>query len=205
MFSKQSLISFFLCLVLGVGTSLWMFQTPKENRLSSKSEPQRQPKLTEVRPSTLREAQTQPLPSKAILVSDTDLRGQGSHRMKMIHGRIAYLRCEGLEQEGATLPCPRDRALESQVRQTLEQTLLGAGHVGCTLLQQKRGRGEISLEWSEGVLKAVHTREVPVSPELSDALDRDQLHACVGKVFSSIQTKLVSPRLVVAFRFELGP
>jgi hypothetical protein len=107
-------------------------------------------------------------------------------QLRFVHGRVAYLRCEGLPQRRGPFPCPRDREMEQQVWDALSSL------AHCDLAQQ-RGRSDVRFDFQAD--ERAWTA--------SGTLERGTVVRCAGAALSRVGTSLRPTRMIVSFRFEL--
>jgi hypothetical protein len=106
--------------------------------------------------------------------------------MRFVHGRVAYLRCDGLPQRRGPFPCPRDREMELQIWSALSSL------EHCDLVQQ-RGRTDVRFDF-DGDARTWSA---------IGSLDRSTVVRCAGAALSRVGTSLRPTRMIVSFRFEL--
>ena len=110
----------------------------------------------------------------------------------LTRGRVAYVRCDGLELHAGHFPCPRDRALELSVWTALR----GLEH--CEQAGAEHGEAEVRLEFGSSAPTTVQVRPANV-----DSLDVSAVTSCVGEALSAARTLLRPERMVISFGFSL--
>ena len=115
--------------------------------------------------------------------------------LRLVRGRVAYLRCEGVERSG-TPPCPRDEALEARVWTAIDALTT------CATAPTTPGEADLVLEL-EGADAApeVSTRDRFASDVVR--LDGPSVAACLAPGLADARQHLGSAHLVVSFRFAL--
>lgn len=113
----------------------------------------------------------------------------------MTPGRVAYLRCDGIERPGRVPPCPRDEAFELAVWNALAD--LGR----CDALRGAAGEGDVRFEFRTGSPPSIYAH----SPRTDSGtrLPSDTLVRCVETALPTPRTDLASDRLVVSFQLAL--
>ncbi len=104
-------------------------------------------------------------------------------------GRVAYVRCEGIERPGERFPCPRDRVLESRVWR-----MLAAQLPQCLTTP---GIVDVRLEFKRHIVMRIRTR-VDGAGLTGTAVEK-----CVGRSLRRVRTALAPDRMIVSFRFSL--
>ena len=108
-------------------------------------------------------------------------------------GRVAYLRCVGVEQEQGRYPCPRDKPLELRAGAVLRDLAT------CSAAQGLKGTGDVRLrfrrgrQWPEVLWARVSGTNLPAGP----------LETCVGPRLRSLRTRLSAKHLLISIRFTL--
>ncbi len=110
---------------------------------------------------------------------------------KLSRGVVAYLRCDGVERPGERFPCPRDRALEERVWNSLSSL------ERCTA-DLAPGQGETRLMFRGGSPAKVSWR-VPKG----SGLNLRSVSKCVDSQLANTRSALRSRRLLVAFHFSM--
>jgi hypothetical protein len=111
----------------------------------------------------------------------------------IVHGQLAYLRCEGVPLESGPYPCPRDRHLERQVWSAID------GLQQCSLPALSTPDVELRVELkSRGGKHALEVRAADGSTAFANAA-----LACLSTPLESVRTQLRPIFMVVAFRFEV--
>jgi hypothetical protein len=114
---------------------------------------------------------------------------------RVVPGRVAYVRCDGLSASSGPYPCPRDRVLEAAVWDLLD-TLRECR--GAHPIDDDRD-AELRLDFRAGTATDVQLR--------ADAPDQGDLEAALGRCLTEplrrIETKLRPAHMVVSFRFQL--
>jgi hypothetical protein len=140
------------------------------------------------------ETATPPPPEPDAGASDAGIdAGAPSVARRFERGRVAYLRCDGVEIANAELPCPRDEELERAAWAILEQ--LPDCHVG----PRSAGIADVRLTLVPGAPVDVRLRE----PQDEGWLDGAPILACLEDDVAGLTTALASTHLVVSFRFSL--
>jgi hypothetical protein len=110
------------------------------------------------------------------------------------HGRVAYLRCDGVPQRPGPYPCPRDEALEAAVWNVLE-TL-----PRCAEAPPGLGESDVRLELARDRPTVLRLRAPrPDVPRLDGAA----VLRCAAGPLSHVATTSGATRLMLAFRFSL--
>ena len=114
-------------------------------------------------------------------------------------GRVAYLRCEGLERPQLNPPCPRDADYELAVLRELDAL------ASCAALPAPPFTGDLRIE-VRGSERTVYARGVSgaAAPPAGTA-NGDAWVECIREDVTAIVPGLSSPRLVVSFRFDVLP
>lgn len=112
-------------------------------------------------------------------------------KLKVKPGVVAYLRCDGLAQRRGPIPCPRDRALETRMREIIE-TLPNCREAHAI----SRGSFEVRLEH----IATGAVRDLMVKAP-NDAADR-AVRACAGAALRKARTELKPTRMIVSMRFK---
>lgn len=111
----------------------------------------------------------------------------------IVHGQLAYLRCEGVPLEAGPYPCPRDRHLERQVWSAVDALQQ------CALPALSTPDVELRVELrSRGGKHALEVRPADGSEAFARAAT-----ACLAPPLESVRTQLRPIFMVVAFRFEV--
>jgi hypothetical protein len=111
----------------------------------------------------------------------------------IVHGQLAYLRCEGVPLESGPYPCPRDRHFERQVWSAID------GLQQCSLPALSTPDVELRVELkSRGGKHALEVRPADGSSAFANAA-----LACLTTPLESVRTQLRPIFMVVAFRFEV--
>lgn len=113
--------------------------------------------------------------------------------LRMVPGRVAYLQCEGVPLQDGPFPCPRDRALEKRVWDTLR------GLPECPGAPDTSGKADIRLHF-----EASGSPGVSFLGRATD-LDQGRLRSCLDEPLTALDTALDPEHMVVSFRFELTP
>jgi hypothetical protein len=118
----------------------------------------------------------------------------GERLRRVVPGRTAYLRCEGVPLVSGPFPCPRDREMEREVWRILR------GLAQCTRDDCGYGRADVRLDYKRGE----HTLVRVLRPSRFDsAVNEDAVYECVGEALTSVPTTLNPEYMVVSFRLEL--
>lgn len=120
--------------------------------------------------------------------------------LRVVRGRVAYLRCEGVPQQSGPVPCPRDDALEAAAWAAIDS--LG----DCATPPEGEGEADVVLDFgSASAAPEVRARDRFASDVTR--LDGPAVIACVAPALGSVSQTIGSSRLVVSFRFAgvLGP
>jgi hypothetical protein len=112
-------------------------------------------------------------------------------KLRISSGVVAYLRCDGLAQREGPIPCPRDRTLETRMREIID-TLPNCREAHAIT----RGNFEIRLE--HVATGAVRDLMVRAPDETADRAVR----ACAGAALRKVRTELKPTRMIVAMRFK---
>ncbi|HJL36422.1 MAG TPA: hypothetical protein RMG95_12125, partial [Polyangiaceae bacterium LLY-WYZ-15_(1-7)] len=104
-------------------------------------------------------------------------------------GRVAYIRCPGLEGAGGR--CPRDRDLEESVWAAL------GGVAECAARPAAGGTADVRLTFSGGGAPELRFRDWGDSP-----LPSASLRACLASTIAPLRTSLRADPLVISFRFR---
>jgi hypothetical protein len=108
-------------------------------------------------------------------------------------GRVAYLRCDGIEIPNAEIPCPRDEELERAAWAILEAL------PDCNVGPRTAGTADVRFVLVPGEPVDVRLRE----PQDDTWLDGPPILACLANETAGLTTALRSTHLVVSFRFSL--
>jgi hypothetical protein len=108
-------------------------------------------------------------------------------------GRVAYLRCDGIEIPNAEIPCPRDEELERAAWAILERL------PECNVGPRSAGTADVRFVLVPGEPVDVRLRE----PQDDTWLDGPPILACLESQTAGLATSLRSTNLVVSFRFSL--
>jgi hypothetical protein len=111
---------------------------------------------------------------------------------RLTRGRVAYVRCDGLESHAGHFPCPRDRALELSVWSALREL------ERCEQTRGQDGAAEVRLDFGSAEVTTVQFR-----PANTGNLDIKRVSGCVREALSAVRTKLRPERMVIAFGFSL--
>ena len=114
-----------------------------------------------------------------------------ARKLKIKPGVVAYLRCDGLAQRRGPIPCPRDRALETRMREIIE-TLPNCREAHAI----SRGSFEVRLEH----IATGAVRDLMVKAP-NEAADR-AVRACAGAALRKARTELKPQRMIVSMRFK---
>lgn len=112
-------------------------------------------------------------------------------KLKVKPGVVAYLRCDGLAQRRGPVPCPRDRELETRMREIIE-TLPNCREAHAI----SRGNFEVRLEH----IATGAVRDLMVKAP-NEAADR-AVRACAGAALRKTRTALKPTRMIVSMRFK---
>ena len=121
---------------------------------------------------------------------------------RLVHGRIAYLRCEGIPvpeglEASDAAGCPRDRALEELVWRAVD----GLGE--CATAPSTVGELDLVVDLTAGAPPEVRTRD-RFAPDVV-RMDGAAVVSCVTAPLSTVASTLGATRLVVSFRFRAQP
>jgi hypothetical protein len=108
-------------------------------------------------------------------------------------GRVAYLRCDGVEVPNAEIPSPRDEELERAAWAILERL------PDCNVGPRSAGTADVRFVLVPGEPVDVRLRE----PQDDTWLDGPPILACLESEVGSLATSLRSTNLVISFRFSL--
>lgn len=108
-------------------------------------------------------------------------------------GRVAYLRCTGVERRGA-FPCPRDEALEIRAWNALDAV------ASCPALADATGQADIVLDFRDS---APEVRSRDTFARDVRRLDPAATVACVAPALAGLRHATGAQRLVVSLRFAL--
>lgn len=111
---------------------------------------------------------------------------------ELVHGNIAYLRCEGVPLGPGPFPCPRDKRLERKVWEALEAL------TRCPLPADGQGDVELRIEF-----RTRGRRSFEVRPANESAAFASAASTCLAAGLEPIRTQLHPILMTVAFRFEL--
>jgi hypothetical protein len=111
---------------------------------------------------------------------------------KLEVSRVAYLRCDGLEQKRGDFPCPRDTALERAGWRILQEIAT------CQLADPGTGYADVRLDFRRGKRPTVR---ILLPRKQRPVLKRQALYDCVGKPLTSLTTALDPLYMVVSFQF----
>jgi hypothetical protein len=111
---------------------------------------------------------------------------------KLEVGRVAYLRCDGLEQTHGDYPCPRDSALERSAWLTLQQIAT------CQLADSGIGYADVRLNFKRGKIATVR---ILLPFKQRPVLKKQAVYECVGKQLTSLTTALDPLYMIVSFQF----
>jgi hypothetical protein len=114
---------------------------------------------------------------------------------RIVRGRVAYLRCEGVPLRPGPVPCPRDATLEAQAWEAIEAL------TGCPALPPSPGEADVVIDLAPGRPTEVRTRDTFGSDVVR--LDGSRVVECLAGPLSSVRETLGSTRLVVSFRFAV--
>lgn len=117
---------------------------------------------------------------------------------KFRFGRVAYLRCDGLQRGKNDDLCPRDTALESAVWKLFQSlTTCSVANVGFGFIDARLDfrRGQDTL------LRIL----VPPVPGRRSLIRKNAVYECVGKPLTSLTTSLDPLFMIVSFQFEIIP
>ena len=118
----------------------------------------------------------------------------GERLRRVVPGRTAYLRCEGVPLVSGPFPCPRDREMEREVWKIL------SGLADCSRDDCGFGQVDVRMDYKRGEQTLVRI----LRPSRSDsAVNGEAVYECVGEPLTSIPTTLDPEYMVVSFRFEL--
>lgn len=118
---------------------------------------------------------------------------------RVVHGRIAYLRCVGAPAaEGEpSAECPRDELLEATVWAAVD------GLVDCPTAPPGLGEVDLVVDVGAGAPPDVHTRDRFAADVVR--LDGAAVTACVAPPLATVSSSIGAARVVVSFRFRVAP
>src|SRR5690606_17691761 len=116
--------------------------------------------------------------------------------LRVRRGRVAYLRCDGVEQ-GRRRTCPRDESLETAAWAAIEAL------TQCGDPPRAPGEADLRLEYLGSAAPSVGWRDT--SPSATVRLDRARVLACLTPALERTRQSLGAERLLVSFRFSLAP
>jgi hypothetical protein len=115
--------------------------------------------------------------------------------LRVVRGRVAYLRCDGVPQRSGPAPCPRDEALEAAAWSVIEAL------PSCPELPVATGEADIVVDLAPGRANEVRTRDTFAQDVVR--LDRARVVGCLAGPLAALPQQLGSSRLVVSFRFAI--
>lgn len=110
-------------------------------------------------------------------------------------GRVAYLRCVGVERRGGRFPCPRDEALEAAVWPVIDRL------TACSDPPRTAGRADVRLDYAGEGPPEVQWRDTFADDVVR--LDRERVLGCLAEGLAETRQTLGAERLLVSFRFRL--
>ena len=163
------------------------------DRQSNGAEPESPAPLPGVRPQTGTLPDSPPQQDGA---DSPEKREAAVRYRRVVPGRTAYLRCEGVRLVPGPFPCPRDREMEQNVWDVLRSL------AECTCADCGSGHVDVRLDYKRG--------EEPIArvirpARFESAVDTEAVYGYVGEALTSIPTKLDPAYMVVSFRFEIQP
>lgn len=186
-----------ICLALGVAIGRCGTRTNAHTADKFTSEASTKPRISAITTSALTKQVPGDASSPARVISVAPLIGQpvkasAPAGRKLEVGRVAYLRCDGLEQKRGDYPCPRDPVLERAAWLTLQQIAT------CQLADPGIGYADVRLDFRRGKSPTVRilrpTKQRPV-------LKKQAVYECVGKPLTSLTTALDPLYMIVSFQF----
>lgn len=117
-------------------------------------------------------------------------------RRTLVPGVVAYVQCKGAGRTTGRFPCPRDRALETEVWRALD------GLTRCTGDDPGHGRLEARLTLQRDAPARIELRAQD-TPNHAAGLDVRAVSKCAAPLLAHMRSTLPTPTFVAAFRFEL--
>ncbi|HJL16181.1 MAG TPA: hypothetical protein RMH99_11015, partial [Sandaracinaceae bacterium LLY-WYZ-13_1] len=121
--------------------------------------------------------------------------GERAGDLSVRRGRVAYLRCDGVEHAGGPFPCPRDEALEAAVWSIVD------GLAACAGAPSAPGRGDVRLDYRGDAAPAIDWRDTFADDVVR--LDAARVLGCLREELAGTRQSLGARRLLVSFRFAL--
>lgn len=119
---------------------------------------------------------------------------EAPHALRIVRGRVAYLRCEGVPQRRGPVPCPRDEALEAAAWAAID------GLASCAALPPREGEADLVLDFpSAHAAPELRARDTFASDVVR--LDAAPVVQCLTPALSALRQTMGSSRLVASFRF----
>ena len=110
-------------------------------------------------------------------------------------GRVAYLRCDGVQPSTGLFPCPRDPGLERAVWHAIDEM------PSCEGLGGEIGEADLSISLVRGAPNEIGTRDTFRSDV--SRLDAARVVECLRAPLATVAPTLDASRLVVSFRFRV--
>lgn len=111
----------------------------------------------------------------------------------VVHGRIAYIRCDGVPPVVGPVPCGRDLSMERAVWSVIDRL-----PARCAALAGARGAADVRVVFDGARVSGLGFRDLP-----SPALPAEAVRACLEPALGSVTQSLGATRLTASFRFEL--
>ncbi|MFO0692314.1 MAG: hypothetical protein U0230_02040 [Polyangiales bacterium] len=111
----------------------------------------------------------------------------------VVHGRIAYIRCDGVPPVAGPVPCPRDLSMERAVWAAIDRL-----PARCAALGGARGAADVRVVFDGARVSGLGFRDAP-----SPALPAEPVRACLEPALGTVTQSLGATRLTASFRFEL--
>lgn len=128
-------------------------------------------------------------------VSDESGAREPGPALRIVRGRVAYLRCEGVPMRPGPAPCPRDEVLEARGWEAIDRLL------ECTAMPRTAGEADVVIDFLPGAIPEVRSRDTFGRGVVR--LDAERVVACLAPSLASVPQSVGSSRLVVSFRFAL--
>ena len=115
---------------------------------------------------------------------------------RVVHGRLAYLRCDGAPQLPGPFPCPRDSILEDAVWAAIDRA------AACDP-RLPPGQADLVVEYQPNTSTAptITTRDTFADDAVRT--DAAAIVTCLAPLIAGVTTTLTGDRIRVGFRFTL--
>ncbi|MCC6875299.1 MAG: hypothetical protein IT378_13415 [Sandaracinaceae bacterium] len=188
-------------LTIGIALTSWASSrrpptsaAPSEQPRAATEEPPAEHVAEEVAEEVVEVAERGPEAAREAAGRDAtgDLGTEATGPLRVVRGRVAYLRCDGVEGPGG---CPRDEPLETAAWTRIETLAT------CAQAPARPGEADLRIELlGEG---AADPRWRDTFPEDAIRLDRAAVEGCLLEPLREVRQSTGAARLIVSFRFSM--